>query len=158
MADSVGSVVLGNPAQEVDVSKLTREDVLRLIGQKSQKIKYVPKESKRSKSDAWNRFDAVLVEGKDTNFVKCKSCDVVYRFTPKIGTSNLVNHKCSDVTVSKRHGAPKEAEAVQGQKRITAFTAKIVPSHCIDELNETIVTGLAKDLRPLRTVDRKSVV
>ena len=71
MADDKAPAILGEPSQKIDVTKLTREDILRLVGQRSSKLTYAPKESKRSKSDAWNRFEEVLVDGKQINLVKC---------------------------------------------------------------------------------------
>ena len=73
----------------------------------------------------------------------------MYRNTAKLGTSNLVHHRCTDVGDPSRKTPTSSSSS---QVKITTFTKKSIASHSIDELNKAIVAGLATDLRPIRVV------
>ena len=149
---------LGEVSDNIDVSKLTREDINRLVGQKSAKLSYAPNHSGRKRAEAWKKFETIMVDGIPVCFVKCKTCNTVYKSTGTLGTSRLNNHKCSDVTDrrdtnSKAGTTSKFIKGATDQPFMTSFTKKPVATHFIDQLNELIVVGLAKDLRPLRSVE-----
>ena len=79
-------------------------------------------------------------------FVKCKHCDSVFTLTPNSGTNSLNRHLPCDPT--KRHVS-------FSTRPITAFVEKQVPDKAARQLNSTIVTGLALDLKPLGSVQQK---
>lgn len=130
-----------------DPMKLTRTDIEKMIADSNPRLSFVNKEGSRTKSDIWDRFQIVRVDQKSVEFIKCKSCPVVYSCKKGLGTSTPARHACSDVA-----GKNKLKTAIN-QPSVSSFVKKHVPKTAIDDLNTQVLIGLAKDLRPLGAVE-----
>jgi len=130
-------------------SDLSKRDISKLIGQKSPRITLEDPSHSGKYSTVWERFKIVNVDKKPVDYVKCISCPAVYAWHTTTGTTALNRHKCSDVAI-----VPKRACGFsKDQPQITSFTSRKLSLQDSDKLNETIVIGLAKDLRPLNSVE-----
>lgn len=132
------------------IEQLTKEDLLKLRSNNSSRINYV---DKVGKSEAWKTFQIIQVDEIPVKFAKCKTCHAIYACGSKDGTKNMIHHKCNDVAAKP---SKRSAQAVS-HKSMDDFVEKkkSVPQPVIDKINDTIVTSLAQDLRPLYSVEGK---
>ncbi len=68
--------------QKEDINK--KDFIKKLIANKSFR-------QNKGKSEVWKTFDKIIYENKDTNFVKCKNCDL-FKYNVKTGNSTLIRH------------------------------------------------------------------
>lgn len=74
------------------MSNLTSEQVLSNL--KKEELKCWKK--KDGSSNIWENFNEIInAHDQLINYVICKNCDHVLKYTYKIGTSALKHHKCS---------------------------------------------------------------
>ena len=73
-----------NNDDESDIKFITK-----LIKLKSDRINY---NIGKGKSDVWKVFEKVLIDNKETSFVKCNKCEIL-KYDSKSGNSTLIRHK-----------------------------------------------------------------
>jgi hypothetical protein len=74
-----------NNDDESDIKFITK-----LIKLKSDRINY---NIGKGKSDVWKVFEKVLIDNKETSFVKCNKCEKLLKYNSKSGNSTLIRHK-----------------------------------------------------------------
>lgn len=169
-------------------SKLSKNDVLKLIGQESSRVSFfstIAKSTKNAYKD-WQCYKKMKIDEKIVPYVQCIQCKTVLSYSSDNGNSNLRKHKThcdqeqsnalpdanSAETTSTEIGASdtdmsaietievsskigdKSKKSGTKETKITSFMKKSVPLSCKIELNNNILRGLAKDIRPLSTVER----
>ncbi len=135
---------------ELVCEKWTKAGVYELIRGAPQRITYQVNESPKATSDAWTKFKIICIDGKAVDFVKCNDCISVFQWKAKMGTATIMKHKCNIPELKFHHS---DSTGAGTQLQLTQLFPKKVPSSETDKLNDLIVTGLAKDLRPLSTVE-----
>ncbi|RWS11066.1 hypothetical protein B4U79_13468 [Dinothrombium tinctorium] len=78
------------PPQE----KLTKSDVDNLLIAKSPRIELV---TVRGKSEVWQKFSRIRVDGKEVEFVACNRCRSTLTFKPTSGTNGMRSHRCHGI-------------------------------------------------------------
>jgi len=135
-----------NTTLDVDVHKLGKPDVERMFEDKSSRISFIENSSK--KSDVWTKYKIVQIDQTSIPFVKCNKCDRFYGWKKQDGTSTLSSHsKICDGSI-KITSASKTS-----QPSIKSKLLQQVSKSAIEELNKEVTIGLAKDIRPLASVD-----
>src|SRR2546423_1753065 len=84
--------------RKLNDGKEEKREIEDLISTKSDRIKFV--EENLIKSDVWKRFKAIFLDENKTNFIKCNNCPKLYKYDDKMGTSNLLRHKCTSTAKS----------------------------------------------------------
>ncbi|CAG7730532.1 unnamed protein product [Allacma fusca] len=115
-----------------------KDELVKLIKSKSGRISL---QENRGKSVVWKQFKVVVVDSIAVDFVKCNKCNDIFFWRTRQGTSTLRRHQC------KSKPPPFTAPLTTFMKKTTP-----VPESERVNLNKKIVLGLAKDLRPLQTV------
>ena len=126
---------------------LKRADIEKLVSIKSSRISF--KANVSQKSVVWKCFQLLYVDQKYSNFVKCNNCNAIFTWSShNTGTKSLLRHSpCG------KQAETAQADSTKTAQEITAHLVRRIPDQAIFDLNKTILIGLAKDLRPLRTVE-----
>lgn len=130
----------------LSATSLSKSDVYLLMENSPGRITFKANITPHSKSEAWEKFKLVCLDGKPLSYVKCNSCISLFQWSPRMGTTTLLKHKCNIPEVRKLKCPPN-------QQQLTDMFPKTVPDLAKATLNDTIVTGLALDLRPLYAVE-----
>ena len=117
------------------MSNLTTEQVISNL--KKGELKCQEKRSKSS--DVWENFNEIInMQDESIDFVICKTCDHVFKYNYKTGTSALKRHKC-----------PSDEK----QPKITSYwTSKNLPITTKDIVTKKIINLVCKDLRPFEII------
>ncbi|RWS23839.1 small heat shock protein p26-like protein [Leptotrombidium deliense] len=73
--------------------KLSKSSVDYLLRTNSPRVQLVPK---NGKSDVWQRFSTIRVDGNEVDFCACHQCGGVVTFTKKSGTNGMRTHRCKE--------------------------------------------------------------
>jgi hypothetical protein len=142
--------VAGNQEKEsataVPSSKLSKQDVKELVRKEDSRITYAV--YTKSKSKVWDNFKIIKVDGDNVNFVKCNACPCVLAWQSKFGTKSLSRHQCrsNSTQLQKSKFSSASGPILKRSKRTASDLA-------VQELNKSILIGLAQDLVPLSTVE-----
>lgn len=115
------------------MSELTTEQVASSLRKGELKC-----QEKKGSSEVWKDFNEVIdMQEKPIGFAICKTCEHVFKYNYKTGTSTLKRHKCSD----------------EKQPKITSFLSKkSIPTVVKDITTKKMVDFVCKDLRPFEIV------
>ena len=78
-------------------------------------------------SDCWKCFEVVFAGTKETDFVKCKNCQAIYKYCSKTGTSKLLAHY-----IEKHQNQPKIAKYSTHKKLIPDSAKELIIRHQVD--------------------------
>jgi DNA-directed RNA polymerase subunit M/transcription elongation factor TFIIS len=118
--------------------EFNKKSISSLISVKSDRVKYI---KVSGNSNAWKQFQRVLIDGKETLFVKCNSCNIIYKYdTRNCSTAVLAKHKCS--TVDKN------------QMKLN-FGLKVVSTELKSTVAESAALCCAIDMRPFNLINGK---
>ncbi|OXA38428.1 Transposable element Hobo transposase [Folsomia candida] len=134
-----------NNEQIPDHEKLWKEDVEKLLTQGKSWLTFQQKIQKGRKSDVWDKFEIAHINQQPIDFAKCRMCNSIYVYKSSSGTGSLLRHECG--------GSEKSTPPAPNQPLINKFTRKLYTDSDVQKLNDEIVIGLSKDLRPLFTVE-----
>lgn len=135
------------------IFKLSKPEIEGLVSLKSDRLSFETKE--KQNSDVWKTFELVLVDKQLQNFVRCIRCKSILSYSPATGTSTLKRHVNSCGAASIKAKTMDHIKKDDSQPKILQFTNRNVPKEAIEDLNDTLVIGLAQDLRPLGAIDAK---
>jgi hypothetical protein len=130
--------------QKEDINK--KDFIKKLIANKSDLISFG---QNKGKSEVWKTFDKIIYENKDTNFVKCKNCDDLFKYNVKSGNSTLIRHSETCVKKSNLQAIDRIFKDYSYEKLKIADAAAICCS--VDLLPFSFIEGrgfklLAKEL------------
>jgi hypothetical protein len=156
-AGTNGEEEIEEVTKEAD-QKLGKMEIRNLISQNSSRISYRSNEGPRIKSSAWTNFKIVCVDTNPAGFVKCIKCSTLLKWKIEQGTSLLNRHNCggaANATKLQTSNALVKSMATRTSEQLSIknFAKQVVPEVELKNLNIDIVIGLAKDLRPLNTVE-----
>ncbi|OXA36830.1 Transposable element Hobo transposase [Folsomia candida] len=144
----------GQEANNGNAAHLSKEDIQRLISQNSSRVEVKEKESRsKAPSAVWSSFKVIYVDGSIVNYVKCLKCCTILKHQALSGTSTLQRHGhvCGAATTS----TPKNIKVnTNDSGSLAKFLVKQIPNSQLQDLNDSILVGLARDLRPLGTTER----
>ena len=115
--------------------------------------------------DSLEKLKEVIVDDVVTDFMECSNCHRILKCKAANGITTMKRHlevSCSasaDKNKRKTEDYSKNRNerfsriAGMGQTKMTSFAHKVVPPAEIANLNREIAIGLAKDLRPFKTVE-----
>lgn len=137
--------LIANPEEKMQYNNqsLNKEDIVKLLSSQSSRLSLKTKEGPNIKSAVWTRFKVIFVDGQQQEFVLCNDCQCVTSWK-SFNTSTLQRHKCG-----------KSGAASGTQMILEQFKKSQVPKQAISQLNKAITVGLAADLRPLSSIERR---
>ncbi|KAG8233792.1 hypothetical protein J437_LFUL008012, partial [Ladona fulva] len=116
----------------VNVYKLSKEEVQRMVDEASDRISLTPG---KGKSEVWMTFSILEVDGKQMDLALCNQCNLVVTWKSKDGTNGLRKHVC------------KQERLLQAVGNFSKYPAK--PPIRAPELEEAAAIMCGTDLRPL---------
>ncbi|XP_019719169.1 zinc finger BED domain-containing protein 1-like isoform X2 [Hippocampus comes] len=102
----------------------------------------------QGKSPFCAKFARIECYGVDTNYVACRRCEVLVKYTSESGTSGLIRHRCQ---------TPKAADE-QCQPNAATPKRKCPAQGVFTRLAATIARMCSQDLRPLSFVEGRGFV
>jgi hypothetical protein len=128
---------VSNKDIESNDNLITKEKIKSLIDCNDSRVGLI---EKNSKSIGWDKFYRVSLDGKETDYAKCKSCPTVVKSCHSTGTSNLINHSCPAITVSSQS--------------ILQYVSRAIPQKVKTRLNTIASIASAKDLTTFSQVNK----
>jgi len=107
----------------------------KLVDEESDRVAY---STNKGKSDVWQHFVIVLLDGAATAYVKCSRCNTL-RWQSRDGTNSLRSH--SSYCATKKPQAKITCPSIFSMKR------KTVPASVKSAVADQMVTMCAKDVR-----------
>lgn len=141
-------------------SLFEKKDILNIICHNIERMSFfTPQFKKFKRSPVWNTFEKIQIDKKDVNYVRCIKCHAIIAYDNTTGTSGMLRHnqKCCQKVFDKNDLVndsenKTKAKVVNDIQKITNFAERIPPRASKNQLNTSIVLGLAKDCRPLSSV------
>ena len=110
--------------------------IQKLVDEESDRVAF---STNKGKSDVWQHFAIVLLDGAATAYVKCSRCNTLLRWQSRDGTNGLRSHLSYCVT--KKPQAKITCPSMFSTKR------KTVPASVKSAVADQMVTMCAKDVR-----------
>ena len=110
--------------------------IQKLIDEESDRVAF---STNKGKSDVWQHFAIVLLDGAATAYVKCSRCNTLLRWQSRDGTNSLRSHLSYCIT--KRPQAKITCPSMFSMKK------KMVPASVKSAVADQMVTMCAKDVR-----------
>ena len=128
-------------------NKLSKEDIVKLLGIKSNRIQLKFGDRKNKQSYVWEKFKEVIVDDVVTDFMKCSNCHRILKCKAANGITTMKRHwgVCCSASSEKNKGKTEgylrnRNERLSrivgiGQTKMTSFAHKVVPAAEIANLN-----------------------
>ena len=115
---------------------LDKSFVQKLVDEESDRVSYT---GNKGKSDVWQHFAIVSVDGIVASYVKCNRCSTLLRWTSRDGTNGLRTHLayCNSKKPQTKINAPN----------MFVVKKKTVPASVKSAVTDQMVTMCAKDVR-----------
>jgi hypothetical protein len=120
------------------VIEIEKQTLINLIAIKDDSITY---SSINSSQEYFKNFKRVLINKKESEYIKCDNCSVLVKCTSKIGNSTASRHKCDNQMKSQPKIEKHFVKTIKNKDKIKS------------ELADSIALCVAKDLRPINMIE-----